>query len=194
MHLLKLINLPLHITDLHLQILKMNLVGNSNIRIPNSSRVNHILTTISFFVISSTRQMFIDIGIQFLWVIQGVLWYCWLLYGRNCFHLLCSLYDDLGVGFINRDARLLVGALVGMLLLDVENYLNILYFLAWSDSVGLSLKYCYEWKVFVFFLGLFGRLGWDGDRNWSSLYLHNQKNKPAWTSTRNNWKRSGFGT
>ena len=73
MHLLKLINLPLHITDLHLQILKMNLVGNSNIRIPNSSRVNHILTTISFFVISSTRQMFIDIGIQFLWVIQGVL-------------------------------------------------------------------------------------------------------------------------
>ena len=73
MHLLKLINLPLHITDLHLQILKMNLVGNSNIRIPNSSRVNHILTTISFFVISSTRQMFIDIGIQFLWVMQGVL-------------------------------------------------------------------------------------------------------------------------
>ena len=73
MHLLKLINLPLHITDLHLQILKMNLVGNSNIRIPNSSRVNHILTTISFFVISSTRQMFIDIGIQFLWVMRGVL-------------------------------------------------------------------------------------------------------------------------
>ena len=67
MHFLKLINLPLHIAHLHLQILKMNLISNGNIRIPNSSRVNHILTAISFFVISRTRQMLIDISVQFLW-------------------------------------------------------------------------------------------------------------------------------
>lgn len=73
-HLLVLINFPLHIPNLHLQVLQVNLVSYSSVRVPDSPGIYHILRILGIgSPIVRSQQMLIDIQVQFLYLFKAYL-------------------------------------------------------------------------------------------------------------------------
>ena len=67
MHFFELVDLPLHIAHLHLQIFKVDLIGDGNVGVPNGPRVDHILRVPSLAdPLVRMLQLFVDIAVQLL--------------------------------------------------------------------------------------------------------------------------------